>query len=261
MPAGVSVYPIAVLVHGSGALDRDETINDNRPFAELAHGLAKHGIATLRYDKRTFTYRDKSGFTIREEVIDDALSAIGMAHQLCDGPVYLIGHSLGAMVAPWVATLAPDLSGIVMMAAPARSLADVIVEQIDYLTPSGASQEYKDEQIAALKASRPQYFEGELANYDQVKTAQALQLPVLILQGERDYQVRMTDYNLWQKGLAGKSNVELHSYPELNHLFHESHSPGELSSPMDYYEKGEIPGQVIDDIARFIITAAGNRHE
>lgn len=261
MPVGVSRYPIAVLVHGSGNLDRDETIYDNKPFAELAHGLAKHGIATLRYDKRTFTYQDKGDFTIREEVIDDALSAITLARQTQDGPVYLIGHSLGAMVAPWLATLAPDLSGIVMMAAPARNLADVIVEQTDYLMPSGASQEYKDEQIAAIKANRPQYFEGELANYDQVKTAQSLQLPVLILQGERDYQVRMTDYNLWQHRLAGKSNVELHSYPGLNHLFHESHSPGELSSPMDYLEKGEIPNQVIDDIARFIISSAGYRQE
>lgn len=250
-----------MLVHGSGDLDRDETINDNRPFAELAHGLAKRGIATLRYDKRTFTYRNKDGFSIREEVIDDALSAIGMAHQLCGGPVYLIGHSLGAMVAPWLATLAPDLSGIVMMAAPARGLEDVIVEQTDYLMPSGASQEYKDEQIAAIKANRPQYFEGELANYDQVKTAQSLRLPVLILQGERDYQVRMTDYNMWRQALAGKNNVELYSYPGLNHLFHESHSPGELSTPMDYFEEGVIPSQVIDDIAQFIISTAGNRHE
>lgn len=258
MPAGVTDYPVAVLVHGSGALDKDETINSNKPFAELAHELARRGIATLRYDKRTYVYHDDTEFTIREEVIDDALSAIDLAGQQTSGKVFLIGHSLGAMLAPWIASQTPALSGIVMMAAPARKLSDVIVEQVNYLNPSGASQAFKDEQIAAIKMERPQYFEGELASYDQVKTAQSLQLPILILQGERDYQVRMTDFHLWQLGLSDHRQVQTHSYPGLNHLFHESHSPGELSSPADYYEEGTIPAQVIDDIADFILTTSNN---
>lgn len=250
-----------MLVHGSGAIDKDETIVNNKPFAELAHELACHGIATLRYDKRNYVYRDVTDFTIREEVIDDALSAIGLASQQTKGKVFLIGHSLGAMLSPWIASSTPSLSGIVMMAAPARKLSDVIVEQIDYLSPSGAAQEYKDEQVAAMKASRPQYFEGELANYDQVKTAQSLRLPILILQGERDYQVRMTDFHLWRLSLSGHSQAQMHSYPGLNHLFHESHSPGELSSPSDYYEQGTIPSQVINDIANFILTTANDSRQ
>lgn len=262
MPAGVDVYPIAVLVHGSGALDRDETIEQNTPFAEIAHGLCKRGIATLRYDKRTFVYPQavQNGITLSEETLDDAVSAIRLAESLAGGgKVFVIGHSLGAMCAPWIATLAPQTAGIVMMAAPARPLADLIVEQTDYLMPSGASQEYKDEQVAAFKVRMPHYFEGEIKDYDQVETARSLTLPILILQGERDYQVRMTDYRMWQQALAGKPNVETHSYPSLHHLFHVSHSDTELSSPMDYFEKGEIPAQVIDDIADFIKRAsAGN---
>ena len=261
MPAGVSDCPIAVLVHGSGALDRDETIYANKPFAELAHDLARHGIATLRYDKRTMAYPGLTGFTIREETIDDALSAICLARQLCKGPVYIIGHSLGATLAPWIATLAPDLGGIVMMAAVARPMDELIVEQTEYLLPSGASQEYKDEQVAAFKARSPQYFEGEMASYDQVKTALTLNVPILILQGERDYQVRMTDFFIWQQALNGHANVEFHSYPGLNHLFHESNSPGILSSPTEYIEEGNIPIEVTDEIARFILKTCNNRRQ
>ena len=255
-PAGVTDYPIAVLVHGSGALDRDETIYGNKPFAELSHGLAKHGIATLRYDKRTWAYQDNSHVTIHEEVIDDALSAIDLASRLTKGRIFLIGHSLGAMTAPKIASLTAELSGIVMMAAPARSLIEIIAEQVDYLSPSGASQSYKDNQIAIIKQKSPQYFEGEIAQYDQVAVAQSLRCPILVLQGERDYQVQMTDYNLWQIAFAGNERFQCHSYPGLNHLFHESHSPGTLSSPADYLERGTIPDQVIDDIANFINAAA-----
>ena len=92
-----------------------------------------------------------------------------------------------------------------------------------------------------------------MAKHNQVKTAQSLHLPMLVLQGERDYQVRMTDYHIWQQALSDHDNVEFHSYPGLNHIFHESNSPGVLSSPTDYLEKGTIPSQVIDDIARFIL--------
>lgn len=231
----------------------------NKPFAELAHGLARHGIATLRYDKRTYVYHDLNAITIREETIDDALSAIRLATGLHPGgPVYVIGHSLGATLAPWIAKLAPQLRGIVMMAAAARPMDELIEEQIRYLSPSGASQEFIDGQVAAAKARSPQYFEGEMASYDRLQTARSLGLPILILQGERDYQVRMTDFRMWQQALSDHSAVEFHSYPALNHLFHESISPGTLSSPIDYQTEGTIPTQVIDDIARFILTSAAS---
>ena len=253
VPAGVAAdYPIAVLVHGSGSLDRDETVYSNKPFAELAHGLARQGIATLRYDKRTLVYSDRKVLSLSEETIDDAISAIALAQATTSGKVYVIGHSLGAMCAPWIASLSPQLGGIVMMAAPARPLEDIIVEQTDYLLPSGASDEFKADQIQAMKERMPQYFEGEIKDYDQVKTAQSLHLPILVLQGERDYQVRMTDFRLWQQALVGHQNAELRSYPGLNHLFHESNHPGALSSPSDYLESGEIPAAVIDHIAGFI---------
>ena len=93
--------PIVVMVHGSGALDRDETVFSNKPFREMAEGLAARGIATLRYDKRTFVYRQPVA-TMDDETILDALSAISVAHRYSKR-VYLLGHSLGAMLAPHIA--------------------------------------------------------------------------------------------------------------------------------------------------------------
>ena len=80
IPSGRGPWPGVVLVHGSGPNDRHETVGANRPFKNLATGLASLGIAVLRYDKRTLVHRAKVGtlkdFTVRQEVIEDALEAV-----------------------------------------------------------------------------------------------------------------------------------------------------------------------------------------
>jgi hypothetical protein len=78
LPVGDGPFAAVVLVHGSGPQDRDETIGPNKPFRDLAWGLASQGIAVLRYDKRTKVYGEKmreivTTITVKEEVIDDAL--------------------------------------------------------------------------------------------------------------------------------------------------------------------------------------------
>ena len=245
MPNGNSDVPIVVMVHGSGALDRDETIYANKPFRDIAEGLTAQGIATLRYDKRTFVYR-QSVSTMDDETILDALSAIRLAHRYSNR-VYLLGHSLGAMLAPLIAERAEDsLAGIIMMAAPARDMETVVREQFDYLLPSGASPAYKEQQIEALRQRSPHYLQPQ----GQTAAAQRLSQPMLIMQGERDYQVSMQDFRLWQQLLKNKNNVHFHSYPQLNHPF----MPGEgKSTPMEYQKESHVASYVIDDIARFII--------
>lgn len=74
-------------------------------------------------------------------------------------------------------------------------------------------------------------------------------MPILILQGERDYQVTMQDFELWQSNLSGKSNVAFRSYPALNHLFLEGESK---STPSEYNVEKNIPGYVINDMASWI---------
>jgi fermentation-respiration switch protein FrsA (DUF1100 family) len=244
MPNNNKDIPLVVMVHGSGALDRDETIFGNKPFREIAEGLAKKGIATLRYDKRTFVYRQPIT-TMDDETILDALSAIRVAHRYSDC-VFLLGHSLGAMLAPLIAERAEgELAGVMMMAAPARDLEEVVREQFDYLLPSGASPAYKEQQIENLRQQSPHYLQPQ----GQTVSALRQSLPMLILQGERDYQVTMRDFRLWQQVLEGKTNVSYHSYPRLNHLFMEGEGK---STPMEYQIAGHVAAYAIDDLSAFI---------
>ena len=75
---------------------------------------------------------------------------------------------------------------------------------------------------------------------------------MLILQGERDYQVTLADLQGWRDAVGGHANVTIKSYPTLNHLF----LPGEgKSTPSEYERAGHIPEFVLDDIATWLRTA------
>ena len=81
VPQGDGPFAAVLLVHGSGPSDRDETIPPNKPFRDLAWGLASQGIAVLRYEKRTKVYGaslERDTLTVKEEVIDDALEAVAL---------------------------------------------------------------------------------------------------------------------------------------------------------------------------------------
>ena len=245
-----------VLVHGSGPHDRDETIGPNKPFRDLAWGLADRGIAVLRYEKRTKQHPAKlagnQNLTVREEVIADALLAAALLrkHDRLDPKrVFSLGHSLGGMLAPRIGASDPALAGLIILAGATRPLLDAAREQLAYLgslNPGGLSV---DEGIKMLVKAAPESYWKDLDSYHPGETAAKLTMPMLILQGERDYQVTMADLEGWRKGLNGKSGVTIKSYPTLNHLF----MPGEgKSRPSEYEQPGHIPDFVLDDIAAWI---------
>lgn len=279
MPAGEGPFPGVVLVHGSGPQDRDETIGGFRPFQDLAQGLASRGIAVLRYDKRTKVYRDelagRRDITVREEVVDDALEAVRLL-RATEGidrrRVFVAGHSLGGILAPRLGTLDSSLAGIVLLAAPSRPMSEVVRDQARSLLASGVP-EARDkaagilEEADALKnvyAGKPGPASGtilgapvsywlDLKSYDAVKDARSLRMPILVLQGERDYQVTMADFAGWKKAVAGRAGVTLKSYPALNHLF----APGEgRSTPDEYQKSGHVAAEVVEDIAVFVKKAS-----
>ena len=281
IPKGEGPFPIVILVHGSGPNDMDESIGPNKPFRDLSWGLASLGIASLRYDKRTKVYPEKfsqykDGFTVMEEVIEDVLNAVEFVkneEKIDKSRIFVLGHSLGGMLAPRIASLSKDVKGIIIMAGPTRSLEDLMWEQSNYLANlDGKITEDEEKELSSLKSEiekikgpdlSKKYALGEnilgapvkywldLKSYNPVETAKSLEIPILILQGERDYQVTLKDLEGWEDGLSDKENVEFKRYPKLNHLFIEGEGK---SDPAEYYKEGHIPEYVIKDIGEWIIS-------
>jgi dienelactone hydrolase len=275
LPKGDGPFAAVVLVHGSGPHDRDETVAANKPFRDLAWGLASQGVAVLRYEKRTLEHGARyvqlkdPGF--KEELIDDATASAALLrkHKEIDPKrVFVLGHSLGASWAPRIGILDADLAGLVVMAGYTRPLEDLILEQLTYLSSLGEG--LKDEELAKLKEQVARVKDPKLAadtpradlplgipaaswlelrKYDPAATAAGLKMPMLVLQGERDYQVTMADFEGWKKALAGRKGATLKSYPKLNHLFMEGEGK---SRPQEYQKGGHIAAEVVDDIAAWV---------
>jgi hypothetical protein len=278
-PVGKGLFPVVVLLHGSGPHDRDETLGPNKVFRDLAWGLGSRGIAVLRFEKRTKHYgwkmtSPKDMPTIQDEVIDDALAAVALLKKT-DGidrkRIYVLGHSLGAHVAPKVGSQDAQVAGLICLAGNSRPLEDLIPEQFSYLFSLDGKiddEERKQldklkQQVARLKdpaltadvpaeelpLNLPARYWLSLRGYRPAEEAKSLKQPMLILQGERDYQISMEDFQGWKNALSGRKNVTFKSYPQLNHLF----MAGEgKSKPAEYMRPGNVALLVVDDIANWI---------
>jgi dienelactone hydrolase len=273
LPESDAPVPAVVLVHGSGPNDRDETIGGSQPFKDLAWGLASRGIAVLRYDKRTRVYgpRLSPDIGLEEEVVLDALSALEMARsrpEVDPGRVFLLGHSLGGMVAPEIGSREESLAGIAILAAPARPFFQVLTSQLEYLAtlqpdPDSPGRAQLDSLIGVVRTveageapegtpvlGAPPSYWREVAAVDPVATAKNLTLPMMVLQGGRDYQSTSEDLTLWETALGGKPGFSAKLYPDLNHLF----VAGEgLATPEEYASSGgHVSEEVILDLAAWI---------
>jgi len=280
VPVGSGLFPAVVLVQGSGPEDQDETIGPNKPFKDLAWGLASRGIVVFRYTKRTQKYTVQSSddpmrLTVEDETISDARAAVALvAKQPNVNPkqVFLLGHSLGAYLAPRIATGDAEIAGIVMLAANARPLEKIVLEQIHNLaamngTPTETEQKKidaaedgakqiespnlkPDDKIEFLGARMYGAYWLDLRAYDPLKTAAKLKIPILILQGGRDYQVTPSNFQAWSDALANNKNVTLRTYPDLDHLF--MHGTG-ASKPSDYARLDHVSAEAVESIAAFIL--------
>src|SRR5579859_6014594 len=160
IPRGDGPFAAVLLVHGSGPGDRDETLPPNKPFRDLAWGLASQGIAVLRYDKRTKVYAahmnsELDTLTVKEEVIDDALSAVALLRERPEidaRQIFVLGHSLGGYLAPRIGAADPRIRGLIILAGSARTLEDVILDQMTYvLSLSMPDPVARQQQLALLK--------------------------------------------------------------------------------------------------------------
>jgi len=282
-PSGTGPFPGVVLVHGSGPNDRDESVGGTKVFRDLAAGLASRGIVVLRYEKRTRVFAQKlasdpAATTLASEVIDDAAAAVRLLREapgVDPGRVVVVGHSLGAMLLPRVAAASPGLAGLAGLATGARTLDRMMLAQTEYLLRnSGLSGERLARELAPVEAevgrirrlaaggaeppvmgAGAAYWREVLA-LDPVKEYAQVAVPVLLLQGERDYQVTMADFGALKAALAKRSDATVKSYPRLNHLFVAGAGP---SLPAEYEKGGFVDAAVIDDLARFVVGRSAAR--
>lgn len=278
LPVERVLHPAVVLVHGSGPNDADETIFGNKPFKDLAGGLGSQGVAVLRYEKRTRKYGSTmkpAEITLESETIDDALSAVALLRERPEidaQRIFVLGHSLGGMAAPFIAARDPKLAGIVLMAGSARPLVDVLDDQVNYLAQSdGTVTTEEKEQIEQLRSITRKLRAGKLddptenlmgapaaywlalSRLDPAAQAARLTCPILVIQGGRDYQVNMKCFAQWEKALGDKPNAMLKVYEPLNHLMMAGAGP---STPKEYMEPGHVDAGLVRDIAEWVKTAA-----
>jgi fermentation-respiration switch protein FrsA (DUF1100 family) len=133
VPRGPGPFPAAVLITGSGPQDRDETLFGHKPFAVLADHLARKGIAVLRVDDRGV---GKSGGNFASATNGDfAGDALAALHYLAAQPgidrkaIGMIGHSQGGIVGPIAAQRDPGVAWLVLLAAPATSMSELLIAQ------------------------------------------------------------------------------------------------------------------------------------
>jgi uncharacterized protein len=269
VPVGEGPFPAVVLVHGSGASDRDQTVGGNKIFRDLAWGLASRGVMVLRYEKRTKLFGAKMNryeTTVQQETIDDALLAIGLLAvqpETDSTRIVLAGHSLGALLAPEIAAHAPAVDAVAMLAPIARPLETVISDQLRYIASMQDSLTLEEQAKLDAELDKAKQITGETlmptkmlmgapASYyydlhkrDQHAYAKGLGKPIFIARGMKDYQAPQMDYIMWQEILREVPAVAFRTYDNCYHLFIETDGrPG----PWNYQQEGHVVEALIDDL-------------
>ena len=280
--------PAVVFVHGSGSSNMDEKVGKLTPFKDLADGLARHAIASIRYDKRSFAHgwkmlRDTSGpITIKEETIDDAILATEILRRdsrIDSDKIFIIGHSMGGMLAPRIDAEGGDYRGLVLMAGTPRRLEEILIEQNEEVLSSlnGLMQRLVRKQVQKLKnmfaglydlsdeeakgrkvgGGTTLYYFKEMGEHPVSDYLTALEKPLLIMQGEKDFQVKTDrDFSAYQDLLRDKPNVTFKLYENLNHAFVPSVYGSITKAKKEYNTEQHISEEVIADIANWIMNAS-----
>jgi dienelactone hydrolase len=266
-----------VLLGGGGPFDRDGTAGPNKPLKDLAWGLATRGVASIRFDKVTYAHGEKvalrADFTMTDEYVPHAVAAVEVLRRQPDvdpARVFVVGHSMGGKVAPRVAAAEPSIAGLVILAGDAEPMhraAVRVARHLRTLRPGPAADEavrtaehqasIVDSLSATVTTSNrelplglPSAYWLDLRDYDPVLAAAALDRPLLIVQGGRDYQVTVDDdLARWRAGLAHRADVVTRVYPDDDHLFFPGTGP---STPESYHVPQHVDLELIAHIAQWL---------
>lgn len=278
IPKEGSNFPVLILVHGSGPNDMDETIGPNKPFRDLAEGLSSLGIAVLRYNKRTNQYgaliaQNDTNFTLVDEVVDDVEEAFNFLQtesKINKDKIFVLGHSLGGYSIPLIAERLMKGAGFIIFAGSNQPLEDKLVDQYEYISKLENNQginedilnqvrqlrnkiknrDYNDQtpRDSLLMGISPGYW-NFLSDYRPLIIIKNINKPILVLQGARDYQVTVAEFELWKKALEKNPQAKFELYDNLNHLFMAGKG---MAVPEEYMKEGFVAEKVIKDIGLWI---------
>ena len=263
--------PMVMIIAGSGPTDRDGNSQlglRSNMYKLLAEGLAAKGISSLRYDKRGVGESQSAmikqpELRIQTYADDAATMAATLRKRIGNRCIWLLGHSEGALLAELAAQKPNGICGVILVSGPGRKIADVMREQLSIMPEPARGKALAA--IAELEAGRlvPDppaqplnlFYTGVqpyLISWMAVNPTQLLsviKLPVLILQGDTDIQVSVTD----AKALAAaKPDAKLAILTGVNHLLKQA--PADRAANMATYTDPSLPlaPGVVDTIAAFV---------
>ena len=274
--------PAVVFVHGSGSSNMDEKVYKLTPFKDLAEGLAQRGIASIRYDKRSFAHPFKllkeKDLSVRQETIEDAILAADLLKQhpsIDPEKVFIAGHSMGGMLAPRIDAEGGNFRGLILLAGSPRKLEDILLYQTrETLSLSGKLVRFiLEKQIKTLEATfqglynltdeeakakkigggTTAYYFKEMGEHSVEGYLAQLTKPILVMQGSKDFQVKAdVDFVMYQELLADHPDASFRLYDNLNHCFVPSVFGRIDKAKQEYAVEQHIGHEFISDIADWI---------
>lgn len=271
LPTGSGPFPAVVLV---GGRDRDGTGPTTKLTRDRAWGLAAHGVASLRVDRRTHAHALATArlkeFTIDDELVDDMLAAVELLRRtprIDPGRIYVMGGSLAGFATPMVGLRDPTIAGVIIAVAPSGLLHDVAWRQRQLRTGLDGEVTSLEQRLVQSAKARSEavsawlrgqgeprdmavhrsYYE-HLGTYRPEDAAYRLLMPIFVISVDRDRIVPPEDAETWIRTLGLRRNVAFRLYRGHNHSLIDERGFTESTAAEGKYASW----QVISDIATWI---------
>lgn len=270
IPPTTNKPPLAIIIQGSGPTDRDgnqyKLINNSLKF--LAEGLYHKKIATYRYDKRMVRQVLEGTFDESKvdfnDFIQDAKQVVNYFEKdQRFSEIIIIGHSQGSLVG-MIAAHENSISKFVSIAGAGQEIDDVVIDQLEKQAPAlienarqsfddlrvnGVAQNYIPE-LASIFRPSIQPFMFSWMKYNPQTEITKLTIPVLIINGDNDFQVQVSEA---KKLKEAKPDAELVIIPHMNHILKEI--KGDLLENQQSYNNKDLPvmKELIKKITKFIL--------
>lgn len=241
MPSGASESnpaPACVLVHDFGPMDRDMTVGNTKLFRDIAKQFAETGIATIRFDKRTFSYPDAKIETVGDEIISDALSAVALLKSnpaIQSDKMIVLGVGFGGMMAPRIVSESNgDCKGAIVIGSTTDRLINIVYQRekdsVSVMPEEEAKvvknavrniEKMKEEVARELTLfGKNGYYFWEAGQFDAVKYIRKARMPIFVAHGNGDTEIKLADgYEEYREALGKDARFAVYRpFRRLNHL-------------------------------------------